>query len=573
MTQKNVLYFLLNCISFFNFYAQIPTKTIQIYNNTDEVIYPILETPELGVDLWLQAQFGQTNIGSNVYASNRIYRVYINQNNGILPHSSVTLSVPFYSQLTQNPTPNIPNQYIDWWNGVRIYLYDDKTALNNVYNQDKANLIFPLTPGISCQNSCDPIVIFSSDHGLPLNDPYQLVEYTFCNINTQTIPYQIFTDFVDYDLSYVDHAYLPIAMEPYNNSSVGYTGTIQDLPTFRNILNKFAADKGWPHYVQTPQYQNIRLPGAYNMLIGVDLNDQNSIAKQNIENLWTNCVNNPSSNTLCQNITIVAGLFNKNYQNYLNFPCLNHIPLTLDLILQHVYGWVPFNECASNGFDNALYNTPGVNYTNAVNAYHDLQYSYLTNRTNEFNPYVELIHGQYYLNMDAYAYSIDDAVGNINTIGDGIIITVGGSFGLANPNPYNTTINPTPTPTPTPNPGQIINVNLGAPASGKSWISYGIGSNTPSILLNGKLSFQIPVSTIFPVQISLKDNTGKIYTFTIKQGYPLPSSDIICNVGDTWCQNIVVDTNTQKDINTPPPFKKKHKKRFENRKIKIDKKP
>jgi len=556
MTQKNVLYFLLSSIFFFNFHAQIPTKTIQIYNNTDEIIYPILETPMLAVDMWLQAAFGEKNISHNLYASNRIYRVYINPNNGILPHTSVTLNVPFYSQLTQNPIPSLPNQYINWWNGIRIYLYDDKTALNNVYNQDKVNIISPLTPGISCQGSCESLVIFPSDHGLPLNDPYQLVEYTWANLNIQTIPYQIFTNFVDYDLSYVDHTYLPIAIEPYNNNSVGYTGTIQDLPTFRNILNKFAADKGWPHYIQTPQYQNIRLPGAYNMLIGVDLNDQNSIAKQNVEQFWTNCVNNPANNTMCQNISIVAALFNKNYQNYLSFPCVSHLPLTLDLMLQHVYGWVPFNECVSNGFDNALYNTPGINYENSVKAYHDLQYSYLTNSNNEFNPYVELIHGKNYLNMDAYAYSIDDAVGNINTIGDGIIITVGGKFGLPNPNPYNSNINPTPTPTPTPtpNPAQNINVNLGAPSAGKSWISYGIGTNTPNILLNGKLTFQIPASTIFPVQISLKDSARKMYAFTIKQGYPLPSSGIICNLGDSWCPHIVVNTNTQKDINTPPPL-------------------
>ena len=158
--------------------------------------------------------------------------------------------------------------------------------------------------------------------------------------------------------------------------------------------------------------------------------------------------------------------------------------------------------------------------------------------------------------MDAYAYSIDDAVGNINTIGDGIIITVGGKFGLPNPNPYNSNINPTPTPTPTPtpNPAQNINVNLGAPSAGKSWISYGIGTNTPNILLNGKLTFQIPASTIFPVQISLKDSARKMYAFTIKQGYPLPSSGIICNLGDSWCPHIVVNTNTQKDINTPPPL-------------------
>lgn len=552
MFKKNQLFFLFFSLIFLTTNtSQIPTKTIAIYNNTDEIIYPILETPQLGVDMWLQAEFGEKNIAQNKYASTKNYRVYINPNVGILPHSSISLSVPFYSRLTQNPAPNVPNQYINWWNGVRIYLYDDKTALNNVYNQDKATVIFPVTPGITCQNSCENLMIFASDRGLPLNDPYQLVEYTWANINTQTIPYQIFTNFVDYDLSYVDHTYLPVAIEPYNNNSVGYTGTIQDLANFRNILNKFAQDKNWPQYTQTPQYQNIRLPGTYNMLIGVDLNDKNSVAKQNIENLWKNCTQNNVNNSLCQNINIVADLFNKNYQNYLAIPCFSHLPLTLDLMLQHVYGWVPFNECSTNSFDNALYNTPGIHYENTVKAYHDIQYSYLLSQNDEFNPYVELIHGKNYLNMDAYAYSIDDAVGNINTTGDGIIIAIGGKLGLPNPNPYSSNINPTPTPNPIP--AQNINVNLGAPGNGKSWISYGINTNTSNVLLNGKLNFQIS-TTSFPVQITLQDNSGKIYTFKITQGYPLSNTAIICNVGDNWCPHIVVDTNTQKDINTPPPL-------------------
>jgi hypothetical protein len=521
--------------------AQVPNKTIAIYNNSNETIYPVLETPIIGVDLWLQAEFATTNTAQDLYPHTEIYRVYINPSGGVAPNSSVIINVPFYSQLVSNPSPSLNNQYINWWNGARIYIYDDQTALTIAYNQDQSNLISPITPGVSCQSSSyEPLNIFSSTVGLPLNDPYQLTEYTFANINTQTVPYQISTNYVDYDISYVDHAYLPVAIEPYGNNSVGYTGTVNNVTSFRSILNQFAMNTRWPQYVQTPQYPNIRLPGAYNLFIGADIAPQNSLPEQNMQSLWTNCTSNSDNNSaLCQNINIVADLFNENYTNYLNYPCSSHLPLTLILMLQHVYGWVPFNECPSGGIDNALYNTPGANYNQAATAYKALQYSYLTNPGNPFNPYVELIHGQNYLNMDAYAYSIDDAVGNINTEGSGMIIAIGGSTGLPNQNPYNSS---TP-----------INVNLGAPSSsGPFWSSYGIGTATPNIPLNGQLGFQV-TTTSFPCEISLQDSAGNLYYFTIPHGAPLSTSDINCAAGDTWCQDIIVDPNTQKDINTPPP--------------------
>ena len=520
-------------------YAQVPNKTIAIYNNSNEIIYPVLETPIIGVDLWLQAEFATTNTAQDLYPHTEIYRVYINPSGGVAPNSSVTINVPFYSQLVSNPSPSLNNQYINWWNGGRIYIYDDPAALTAAYNQDKSNLVSPVTPGVSCQSSsCEPLNIFSSTAGLPLNDPYQLTEYTFANINTQTVPYQISLNNVDYDISYVDHVYLPVAIEPYGNSAVGYTGTVRDITSFRNILNQFAMNTGWPQYVQTPPYPNVRLPGTYNLFIGVDITPQNSTAQQNMESLWTNCTSN---SVICQNINIVANLFKENYNSYLNFPCSSHLPLTEILMLQHVYGWVPFNECPSGGINNALYNTPGADYNQAVTAYQALQYSYLTDPSNPFNPYVELIHGKNYLNMNAYAYSIDDAVGNINTEGSGIIIAIGGDTGLPNPNPYQNA------------PTTAININLGAPkSSGPSWSSYDIGTASPNTPLNGQLNFQV-TTTSFPCEITLQDSAGHLYQFTIPHGAPLTTSDIICSAGNTWCQEISVDPNTQKDIDTPPP--------------------
>lgn len=412
--------------------GQVPCKTLVIYNNSSETIYPVLETSMTGVDLWLQAYFATTNTQRDLYPHTEFYRVYINSLEGIKPRCSLEVTVPFYSQLAADPSPSLNDQYINWWNGARIYLYDDLTALKRIYDQDQSHVVSPLTPGPSCASpSCKSLKILRSKAGLPLNDPYQLVEYTFANVNIQTVPYQISLGDVDYDISYVDHVYLPVAIEPCGQNAVGYTGTVRDLDSFRKILNEFAIHKDWPHYVQTPSYPHIRLPGTYNLFIGVDLNTQNSGAKQKMEELWTS-----RDSPLYQKIRVIEDLFNKNYQTYLTFPCDSHLPLTLPFLLQHIYGWVPFNENPAGVIDNALYNTPGVDYTQAVAAYQALQYSYLDYPKNPFNPYVELIHGEKYLNMQAYAFSIDDAVGNINTPGSGIIIAIGGSHGLPNPNPY-----------------------------------------------------------------------------------------------------------------------------------------
>lgn len=415
-------------------HAEVPSKTIAIYNNSDETIYPVLETPITHVDQWLQAEFATNDPSVDLYPHTEVYRVYLNPKEGIKPHSSLLLDAPFYSELVSNPSPSLDNQYINWWTGGRVYLYDDQPALLRAYEADKKNLIKPATPGLSCKDSnCEPLDIFKNLVSLPLNDPYQLIEYTFANIDTKEIPYQISLNNVDYDISYVDHTYLPVALEPEGNPSIGYTGTVRDTESFRNILEQFASDVQWPHFFQTPSYPHVRLPGTYNLWIGESIEPKNSIAKQKMEKLWTNC---GVLNEACNEIRIVMELFAFNYKKYMTYPCSSHAPLTMELLMQHIYGWVPFNECPSGGIKNALYDTPGADYNKAVAAYQALQYSYLKDPGSTFNPYVNLIHGKDYLNMDAYAFSIDDASGNVNTEGSGIIIAIGGDEGLPNKNPY-----------------------------------------------------------------------------------------------------------------------------------------
>src|ERR1700677_5092029 len=114
----------------------VPIKTIEIYNNSSEVIFPVIEASESQQDMWLQAYFKVTNVTQDTYAHTKVYRIYVNPARGIPAHGSVSITLPFYSTLTPNPVANLPDQYIDWWNGARVYLYDTPQNLQLAYNAD-----------------------------------------------------------------------------------------------------------------------------------------------------------------------------------------------------------------------------------------------------------------------------------------------------------------------------------------------------------------------------------------------------------------------------------------------------
>src|SRR5262245_38316385 len=115
----------------------IPSKTVNIRNNTKNPIWVVLESakqdlfddhkPPRPHDRWLQAEFGSTD---GTYASLYLYRAYVNPIGGIPKESSVQVIVPFYTQLEKDPCPNEADQYINWWRALRIYIYDDKGAID-----------------------------------------------------------------------------------------------------------------------------------------------------------------------------------------------------------------------------------------------------------------------------------------------------------------------------------------------------------------------------------------------------------------------------------------------------------
>ena len=120
----------------------VPTKTITFYNNsTDHTLYPVIQAPIMNGkdvrDLWLQAQFQVDNVRTQDFNTTLLYRIYVNRNRGVPPQSSVTLTIPFYTQLLPFNAGNlgkVQDQFIDWWNAMRVFVFDGKDAADAAYN-------------------------------------------------------------------------------------------------------------------------------------------------------------------------------------------------------------------------------------------------------------------------------------------------------------------------------------------------------------------------------------------------------------------------------------------------------
>ncbi len=476
----------------------IPTKTISIYNNSDtDTIFPVIQAPIMkGLttpvhDLWMQALFDVKNVETQIFNTTLLYKVYVNKKSGIAPHHFVTLKIPFYTQLlptNEDDLGKVDDQFIDWWNAMRIFVFDGSTAINAAYNYsvDRSGRVIPpiavdpaagaAVPSCASESAdCEPVVIKAYVNGFPTSIPAQLVEYTFAAAEGPPLnpDLSINTNIVNFNISAVDQVYLPAAIGASGNSTDKNTflGSIEPLATFRPGLNAFAANGAlWPVYVPayyTAENPTIPLPDpppgsepyplpqipstntvyaelfrdpppAPPVLSSDTLNgigDLGMVAQGTL-NLWKKCTASMTDGTAtCQHIRQVNEFFVADYHQ-----CFPHAPLPgTEDFLRDVYGWVQFPGCST-----PLSSAPG--YAEAIETYCTLQYNFFDKSVLPeyiFNPYVRLIHDTipFTLASNAYAFSIDDAVSFKSLPGDGIIVTIAGANGLENK---------TQTPLPTP---------------------------------------------------------------------------------------------------------------------------
>jgi len=534
---------------------EIPTKFIKFVNSSPETVYPIIFLGKRDVDEWMQAYFqvSKKNIKTETYQNTKVYRTYVIEDAGMAPKTTLYVQVPLYSQLAAKPDGTKPNQYIDWWNGARVLFYDDAAQVQADYENDLPGVTTPLTSalvwcrdlnaaGTACKTP-HPLKVFASDVGLPALDLSQLTEFTFGDaITANGAPYPFPTRNVGYNISSVDQVYLPVAMEPLGNATIPYIGTVVTIGKFRKAMNNWlAATPGWPVY-QPDIADQPRIPGAYNVFAAkVDLTAPGA-AVDDMKTLYRKCNDTTNDNSaFCVSYRDEVGLLKKNFDKFEALACHDKaIMFDEPQVLKKFYGWVPFNEgCGAAA--NSLATTVGKKEFDRLHAmYIDMQY---TTDEPTFNPYVNLIHGSDYLDMAAYAFSIDDAIGFQSYKGTGVIFDYAGDTGLDNKNKLDLK--------------DRVTLTLGAPAKdGPVWTTYGICSNKPN---TGQFEDGFYSVAFFPpkqpCRITLADSNGALYQFGIKT---LPQSpgglSTYCPEGvsnPTWCGFVVVPGPQQINARSP----------------------
>lgn len=256
--------------------AALPTecsKEVRILNNTGGKIYVVLQgsiiqqaaigdCPE-GGDVWLQRALG---IVSECLPVRHDYHIYINPENGIDKGEVASIKLPWWSRRE----PGAPDTYVDWWRSGRLYIFDDPNALADIFGKERntppakfaAGSPVPECRKETPHNVCGSVRIWEvkPDAELGTQTPAQLNEYTFASVLGPNSDPDLNFKFINlnqnYNVSNVDQAYLPLAMEPIRpEADIGYMGTVISVDDFRKSLAAFAGASGpgtnptnWPIY-------------------------------------------------------------------------------------------------------------------------------------------------------------------------------------------------------------------------------------------------------------------------------------------------------------------------------------
>jgi hypothetical protein len=576
----------------------MPTMTIRILNNSaTDNIYPVLSVGQGGTDTWLQA-FYQTpseRLGTDKYPRSRTYRIYIAPSgSGIPAGGAVTIRLPLASTLVAVVDPTKDNQVVDWWQGGGIRIYKNAAteagppsalvdAMNN--RPDQQRLLFgsgatsptcATDAGTKCQ-----LVFVSDSSELPLGDPYQLMEYTLGAVDTTAVPYKLNTKNIDVDVSYVDSAFMPALVQPYPNTAGiwGWVGVNMTTQAFDDALTRFLNDfPGWPQFVNG-QGQTVRkIPSPLNIFTGDEINTDQLNAPNARGDLtplpWAPIEALRSAIQTCQQggacppqLKTINTLFDANYQNYkarfgdssTGWDCTQLAQPADDGFNQRLgrlYGWSPYTAGCTSASANQLYNTPGYFSPGPppdTSAYEAVKRQFDELQLDPaFNPYVLFIHGEKYLNSpNVYAYSVDDAVGNLQVDQQtGFYLAVGSPARLPNPDPA----------------GPMVQAPFGyAPTDTVRFVKYGVCTLTPDTPINPNFtSFVLPGSArIKNCPVSFIDNNGRLYRYqaTALPPYalfPAQQSGVVdCSGNDAngllWCNAIFaqakIDNATGRTVN------------------------
>jgi hypothetical protein len=432
-------------------------KEVRILNNTSGKIYVVLQgsiikqaaigTCPQGGDVWLQRALGIVNQCLPVKHN---YHIYINPTTGIDKGQVASIKLPWWSK--RRPVNPPSDTYVDWWRSGRLYIFDDPKALADIYDKERgtpqvafaANSPVPECRKGMPSNVCSTVQIWQVKPiaELGTQTPAQLNEYTFASVLGPDPKPALNFKFVNfnqnYNVSNVDQAYLPVAMEPIRpQADIGYMGTVISVAAFRKSLVAFAGagapgtnPTNWPVY-NNPTVDGqllypkagIRVPSAETVLnfymkpyfFGGDLapdsipqllpyNANNPVPPKLVTELmarWKDCTGSDTSEcptsgkvkwttfytSLNQNFVtnygswraaITAGNCTAPDPDYLA-PAPNSnppVPANKYALLRYIYGWVPFN-IGCNAAATKQQELPTVAQGNKLPvSYEQVQYNY-----------------------------------------------------------------------------------------------------------------------------------------------------------------------------------------------------
>jgi len=203
-------------------------RYFNIHNSLDTAIYPVIQSPQAGA-----------NCGTG-----GLLRIVVNQDKegaGIPPGGSVSVALP----------KNRPCEKGGFYGASRIIILTANfTAFEKVINEAQRT-----KRDSSWDNSppCPGCWVGSADSAYGLDAPAQLVEYT---IISQTRDGKNFDDpndpngtsVIDFDLSYVDDVYLPVALGLGDGGTTQTMGSTLSNAIFKQRLTSFYGLAKWSRF-------------------------------------------------------------------------------------------------------------------------------------------------------------------------------------------------------------------------------------------------------------------------------------------------------------------------------------
>jgi hypothetical protein len=271
------------------------SKMITITNNTNKTLFPFIEDSNTGVNPQLNQLYDPNDYpyvpASNGQTVGQEYRLYVGYQKvvdgktqnflGLPAQSSITVTIPmvFWNAGTiqvVGDTPDVRARFLSplepGGNALgRPFLYNVKDAKEAVVTADLTG------PGAKTGMMLLYHTTNPQSQGVIPDAPSQLLEFTIRDASMPTGDPNDpnFSNNVDYDISYINAVYSPVAMEAMK-PGVGYVGTLDNTNQYQakvrafengSILNGYFGGKGWPYYyVSNPV--NPVAKGSLNKLVG-----------------------------------------------------------------------------------------------------------------------------------------------------------------------------------------------------------------------------------------------------------------------------------------------------------------